>query len=208
MRIGIVGIGVLALVLGACTPDERGSAAVTGATAQIPLPAHCFATPSFPRGSRVLGPAELGPQARMDPPMTEEDRVVVRWESVVFVIICHCREGTDMEAEMTKGTEASEFARQMAISVGGEAIANRIRTGAPSPGLETVALTANKAAIVRSRMMTQGKCMSIGAAAEANPVVRENREMTDRWFASWRFSDGRPVALTPLSDAWNQRRFD
>jgi hypothetical protein len=206
MRGGIVKIGALALALGACTPDERDSTVATGATAQIPIPAMCPAIPAFPAGTRVLGPAERPAL----PPIEgfAVDAIFARWESAALAMICMCHVSEDIETEILKPGVAAAFARQMVISGNMEALSNRVRDTPPAPGFETVAIRNDKAAVLRVRGVAKGKCISIGLAGEPNPIVRENRTVADRWFDSWKFADGRPVAVVPLSEAWNQRRFD
>lgn len=211
MRLGIVGIGILAFGLSACTPDPSQPGPATNATAQIPIPAICPAIPAFPLGSRVMGPAEIRNTPTPPQGFTME-AIYARWEGVVLVFVCLCHDSEDLENELTKPDARSDalssMLRGMAASDRTETISSRIREAPPVPGFETVALLNNKTAILRSRSIAKGKCMSSGIAAEPNPVVRENRAVTDRWFENWRFADGRLLGLAPLSEEWNRTRFD
>lgn len=196
----------LALALVACTPEQRSAGVATGATAQIPIPALCAAVPAFPAGTRVLGPAER-PQMPKIPEFTEES-IFARWESLVLGVTCMCHQSEDIESEISRAGAASNFVREMALSGNMEALSNRLRDTPPAPGFDTVAIRRDKAAVLRARGVAKGKCMTIGFAAEPNPIVRENRAVADRWFDSWKFPDGRPLALAPLSEEWNRVRFD
>jgi hypothetical protein len=210
MRVAIAGIGILAFLLGACTPDPSQPGPATNATAKIPIPAICPVIPAFPAGSRQMGPAEI--RTPSTPPQGfKSETTYARWEGIVLGFVCMCHESVDLEAELAKpgglSGAASGMLRTMAASDRTETISSRTREAPPIPGFDTVAISNNKALIIRSRSVAKGKCMSSGIAVEPNPVVRENRTVSDRWFENWRYPDGRPLALAPLSEEWNRTRF-
>jgi len=211
MRLGFVGIGILALGLGACTPDPSQPGPATNAAAQIPIPAICPVVPSFPLGTRVMGPAEI-PKFPTPPDGIKLETIFTRWEGIVLGFMCMCHDSEDLESELAKpgalsGTASSMIRAMSASDQRTETVSSRLREAPPLPGFDTVSLLNNKAVILRSRSIAKGKCMSSGIAAEPNPVVRENRTVADRWFENWRYPDGRPLGLAPLSEEWNRTRF-
>jgi hypothetical protein len=175
------------------------------------MPLHCPVDTDFPAGTRTLSPAELqAAGVRFDGPVTRHDIAVAQWEGAGFLVMCLCNSGTDFAAELSAPGASTEFAQAMFKGlVSGEIVSLRTRSApSPSPGLDAVALRSNPSQIIRTRAVGLGSCMYLGAAVEPNPAIREYRATMDRWFESWRLPGGRPLALIPLSEEWDRRRFD